>query len=92
MAGVLALFIPILALSIPIVAIVSAGPIGKALAERINAKNAGGTAGGERIAMLERRIEQLERLTRTQSEELERLEQDYSFVTKLLEDGGKKSS
>jgi ABC-type microcin C transport system permease subunit YejB len=93
MAGLLALFIPILALSIPIVAIISGGPIGKALAERINTRNAGGSAaGGERVAMLERRIEQLERLARTQAEELDRLSQDYSFVTRLLEDGGKKSS
>src|SRR5690606_32239955 len=72
MAGLLALFIPILALSIPIVAIISGGPIGKALAERINTRNAGGSAaGGERVAMLERRIEQLERLARTQAEELD---------------------
>lgn len=69
----------ILALLIPILAIVLDSPVGKALADRLQGERATAidTLTSERMAYLEGEVERL-------SSELHRLDEESRFVTRLL--------
>ncbi len=69
----------LLALLIPILAIVLDSPVGKALAQRVQGGNAGTIDAhtSERMAYLEGEVERL-------SSELHRLDEESRFLTRLL--------
>ncbi|WP_455381384.1 hypothetical protein [Salinispira pacifica] len=75
----IALFIPILALSIPIVAIIS-GTVSKKYKYKVNADQ------NEYIAKLEARVAELESAVHRMGDDLGRLEDNQRFVSRLLED------
>jgi TolA-binding protein len=81
----LAVLIPIFAMSIPIVAIISAG-----LTKR--AKLKAQTGNSQHVQVLERRVEELEQQVHSLSHTMLELEQQQGFITRVLEeDAGKKT-
>ena len=85
----------LVALMIPITAILVDSPLGRSFARRLEGGDgaeggAGGTGGGSAVRRLERRVEVLE----TDLEELNRsisgMREELQFVQRLLEDPGKK--
>jgi len=89
------LLIPILALSIPIIAILSKSPIGHAIADSIRAGNADRAPGTQSVMsdhelkLLKARIEELEAVVAHQDGEIRKISDDYRFITRLLEDKSK---
>lgn len=83
---VLPFIIPIMALSIPIIAIVNRkeSPIGQAIARRINGREAGGSTIAE-TEHLKRRIAELE-------DKVQTLEIEMTFMNNLLEAPSKDKS
>jgi archaellum component FlaC len=77
MEGVIALFIPILALSIPIVAIVSRSR---------RAQTTSSPQADRQIELLKERIETLEESLEHVTTDLHSLEDNQRFLTRLLED------
>ncbi|MBT3271857.1 MAG: hypothetical protein HN368_01785 [Spirochaetales bacterium] len=77
MEGSIALFIPILALSIPIVAIIANAATKK---YKDNPEQSG------KIEALEKRIALLEQTLSETSGDIERLEDRQNFISRLLED------
>lgn len=75
----LALFIPILALSIPIVAIIA-----NAFTKKY--KYSGNPAQLEHIARLEERVKELENVVANMTGDVARLEDKQNFISKLLDD------
>jgi len=73
----LALFIPILALSIPIVAIV---------ARAVTKKHEANPELGGKIVALEERVRELEHSLSRVNGDVERLEDKQNFISRLLED------
>ena len=77
--AVIGVFIPILALSIPIVAIISSG-------RTTRAKLMSQSKGGAEIERLERRVAELEDQVHALSHTMLALEQQQEFTSRLLED------
>jgi hypothetical protein len=73
----LALFIPILALSIPIVAIIANAVVKK---NRVDPNQ------GRKIEALEARVQELESALTRVSGDVDRLEDKQNFISRLLED------
>ncbi|PYO59484.1 MAG: hypothetical protein DMD70_12520 [Gemmatimonadetes bacterium] len=83
----------LVALMIPITAILLDSPLGRSIARRLEAQGDGGGAGsggGAGVRQLEQRVEALE----TDLEDLNRsiagMREELQFVQRLLEDPGKK--
>ena len=73
----LALFIPILALSIPIVAII---------AKAVTKKHEVDPAQAQKIVALEERVRELDQALSQMNGNVERLEDKQNFISRLLED------
>ena len=77
--GTIGAFIPIVALSIPIVAII-AGTLSKKYKFQANVEQI------EQIKKLEARVQELESSLHTMGAEVERLNEEQRFTSKLLDD------
>lgn len=84
--ALLAFFTVGLALSIPLSAIITrrGSLIGQAIAERIRSKRAGGPDGAS-VDQLQDRVRELEETTVRQQQEIAQLEDEVSFMNRLLE-------
>ena len=74
----LILVILLVALMIPVAAVVLDSPLGRALANRVERPDGRDITGGARIAQLEAEVERL-------SKEVSRLDDEAAFVRKLLD-------
>lgn len=82
----LVFLIPIMALSIPLVAIFTNSAVGKAWAESIRARNRDAGGDTERVLRLEARVRELEATLQDQQESIGKLEESHRFLARLLED------
>ena len=80
------IIIPVLALSIPIVAIIAGGPIGKAIGENLKNKNPVNPDSAKKIKYLESRIESLEEQVSDLSSGIKQIEEKNEFFRKLMDD------
>src|SRR5437773_10420412 len=81
----------LVALMIPITAILLDSPLGRSFARRLDQGDGGGAGSGAGVRKLEQRVEALE----TDLEDLNRsiagMREELQFVQRLLEDPGKRS-
>ena len=75
---VLILLILLVALMIPVAAVILDSPLGRALANRIERTEGRDISGGSRMAQLEAEVERL-------GKEVSRLDEEATFVRKLLD-------
>ena len=82
----LVFLIPIMGLSIPLVAIFANSAVGKAWADSIRARNQGAGGDTERVLRIEARVRELEATLQDQQDTIGQLEENHRFLARLLED------
>ena len=83
----------LVALMIPITAILLDSPLGRSIARRLEAQGDGGGAGsggGAGVRQLEQRVEALETDLEDLNRSINGMREELQFVQRLLEDPGKK--
>ena len=83
----------LVALMIPIAAILLESPLGRSIARRLEAQGEGGGAasgGGAGVRQLEQRVETLESDLEDLNRSIAGMREELQFVQRLLEDPGKK--
>jgi hypothetical protein len=81
----------LVALMIPITAILLDSPLGRSIARRLESHGDGGPAGsGAGVRQLEQRVETLESDLEDLSRSIAGMREELQFVQRLLEDPGKK--
>lgn len=80
----------LVALMIPITAILVDSPLGRSVARRLEGPGGGGDGGGQGLRQLERRLEALETDLEDVNRSLAGMREELQFVQRLLEDPTKK--
>ena len=80
----------LVALMIPITAILLDSPLGRSVARRLEGQGDGSAAGGAGIRKLEQRVEALETDLEDLNRSINGMREELQFVQRLLEDPGKK--
>jgi hypothetical protein len=80
----------LVALMIPITAILVDSPLGRSVARRLEGSGGGGDGGGQGLRQLERRLEALETDLEDVNRSLAGMREELQFVQRLLEDPSKK--
>lgn len=81
----------LVALMIPITAILVDSPLGRSMARRLEGDGGGDAGGGQGIRKLERRLEALETDLEDVNRSLAGMREELQFVQRLLEDPTKKN-
>ncbi|HYU00533.1 MAG TPA: hypothetical protein VEK85_09150 [Gemmatimonadales bacterium] len=81
----------VIALMIPITAILLDSPLGRSLARRLEGQTDGGGGRGKEVRELERRVDVLESDLQDLTRSLTGMREELQFVQRLLEDPKKKS-
>jgi hypothetical protein len=80
----------LVALMIPITAILVDSPLGRSVARRLEGSGGGGDGGGQGLRQIERRLEALETDLEDVNRSLAGMREELQFVQRLLEDPTKK--
>ena len=81
----------VIALMIPITAILLDSPLGRSLARRLEGQTDGGSGRGKEVRELEHRVDVLESDLQDLTRSLTGMREELQFVQRLLEDPKKKS-